>query len=69
MEGHIYKSVELTGTSTASLEDAVSRALARAARTVRNMRWFEVVGTRGTVESGRVAQWQVTLKVGFSLED
>jgi flavin-binding protein dodecin len=65
----VYKTVELTGTSKTSLEEAVNGALARASRTVRNMRWFEVAGTRGTIENGKVGQWQVTLKVGFTLED
>ena len=65
---HVYKLIELTGTSSKSMEDAVNNALARAAKTVRNMRWFEVTETRGKIDGGRAAQWQVTIKVGFTLE-
>jgi flavin-binding protein dodecin len=65
---HVYKLIELTGTSPKSIEDAVNNALARAAKTVRNMRWFEVTETRGTIDGGRAGQWQVTIKVGFTLE-
>ena len=66
---HVYKLIELTGTSARGIEEAVNNALARAAQTVRNMRWFEVVETRGRIDGGRAAQWQVTIKVGFTLED
>ena len=69
MGNHVYKLIELTGTSATGIEDAVNTAVARAAQTVRNMRWFEVTETRGTVENGKVGQWQVTIKVGFTLED
>ena len=69
MNEHVYKLIELTGTSATSIEDAVNGALARAAKTVRNMRWFEVTETRGAIENGKVGQWQVTIKVGFTLED
>ncbi|HHH35525.1 MAG TPA: dodecin domain-containing protein [Gammaproteobacteria bacterium] len=69
MGHHVYKLIELTGSSPDSLEDAIQRAIERAARTVRNMRWFEVVSTRGHIEDGKVAHWQVTLKVGFTLDD
>ena len=68
MSDHTYKHIELTGSSTASIEDAVSGAIARAAKTVRNMRWFEVTETRGHIDNGNVARWQVTIKVGFTLE-
>ena len=68
-ENHVYKLIELTGTSGKSIEDAVNSALARAAQTVRNMRWFEVTETRGHVEAGEVKHWQVTIKLGFTLED
>jgi hypothetical protein len=67
MKNHIYKQIELTGTSPSSIEDAVERALKRANKTVRNLDWFEVTGTRGTILKGKVRQWQVTLKVGFTL--
>lgn len=68
MSNHIYKMVELVGTSGTGIEDAVQNALTLASNTVRNMRWFQIVETRGNIENGKVAQWQVTLKVGFTLE-
>lgn len=68
MSGHIYKHIELTGSSTTGIEDAVNRAVSKAAATVRNMRWFEVTDTRGHIENGKVVHWQVTVKVGFTLE-
>ena len=69
MSNHIYKTIELVGSSTQSVEDAVQKAVAKAAGTVRNLRWFEIVDTRGHIEGGRIAHWQVTLKLGFTLED
>ena len=69
MSDHVYKTIELVGSSTRGMEDAVQRAIGKAAETVRNLRWFEVVDTRGHIEKGRVAHWQVTLKLGFTLED
>ena len=69
MADHVYKSVELTGTSTSTVEDAVRNAVARASKTVRNMRWFEVVAVRGGIEDQAVAHWQVTIKLGFTLDD
>ncbi len=69
MANHIYKHLELTGTSSAGIEDAVQSAVARAAKTVRNMRWLEVTETRGHIENGKVSQWQVTIKVGFTLDE
>ncbi|ABI57757.1 dodecin [Alkalilimnicola ehrlichii MLHE-1] len=68
MSDHVYKIVELTGSSSKSMEDAVNQAVERAARTLHHMRWFEVTETRGHIEDGRVAHWQVTLKIGFTLE-
>ena len=68
-DNNVYKIVELTGSSPAGVEDAIQTAIARASSTLRNIRWFEVVQTRGHVEDGRVAHYQVTLKVGFTLED
>ena len=68
MPDHIYKKIELTGSSPNSIEEAVQNALARASKTVRNMRWFEITETRGHIEDGRVAHWQVTMKIGFTLE-
>ena len=67
-EQHIYRVIELVGSSEKSIEDAVSSAIARANQTIRHLRWFEVVQTRGHVENGKVAHYQVTLKVGFTME-
>ncbi len=68
MAEQIYKLLELTGTSTESMEKAVTSAIKRAGKTVRNMKWFEVVETRGGIKDGKVIEWQVTLKVGFRLD-
>ena len=68
MADHIYKKIELVGSSPKGIEDAVKNAISRAKKTVRNMRWFEVTETRGYLEEGKIAHWQVTLKVGFTLE-
>jgi flavin-binding protein dodecin len=65
----VYKTIELVGSSTGGMEDAVQKAIGKAAETVRNLRWFEVLDTRGHIENGRVAHWQVTLKLGFTLEE
>jgi flavin-binding protein dodecin len=69
MSNHVYKHIELTGSSTKSIEDAISIAIVKASASVRNIRWFEVIQTRGHVEDGKVAHWQVTIKAGFTLED
>ena len=66
---HVYKVVELVGSSPESIEDAIKSAIARAKATLRNLRWFEVMETRGHIEDGEVHHYQVTLKVGFTLED
>ena len=68
MTNHVYKTLELTGSSSSGIEDAVNTAIERASETVRNMQWFEVVETRGHIRDGKVAYWQVTVKVGFTLE-
>jgi len=68
MADHVYKKIELVGSSPKGIEDAVENALTRAKKTVRNMRWFEVSEMRGYLEDGNVAHWQVTLKVGFTLD-
>ena len=65
----VYKLIELTGTSTTSMEDAVAKAIERAHQTIKNLRWFQVVETRGDIHEGKVHQWQVTIKVGFTVED
>ena len=69
MPNHVYKHLELTGSSSKSSDDAVRTAIAKAAKTVRNMHWFQVTETRGHISDGKVAHWQVTLRVGFTLED
>jgi flavin-binding protein dodecin len=69
MTDHVYKLLELTGTSTVSIEDAVDKAVRRAAKTVRGLSWFQVIETRGSIEKGKVRRWQVTIKAGFTLED
>ena len=68
MSEHVYKILELTGSSPTSIEDAVSGAVAKAHETIRNIQWFEVTETRGHVVDGKVAHWQVTVKLGFTLE-
>lgn len=68
MTSHVYKLLELTGSSPISSDDAVQRAIAKASESVRNIQWFEVTDTRGHVVDGKVAHWQVTIKAGFTLE-
>lgn len=68
MTAHVYKSIELVGSSSVGVEDAVKTAVAKAATTVRNIRWFQVLETRGDVVEGRIAHWQVTIKLGFTLD-
>ncbi len=68
MAEHVYKHIELTGSSTTGIEDAVSNAISRAGQTLRNMQWFEVIDTRGHIIDGKIAHWQVSIKVGFTLE-
>lgn len=65
---HVYKVVELVGSSEKSIEDAIQVAVSRASQTLRQLRWFEVVETRGHIEKGKIAHYQVTLKVGFTME-
>jgi dodecin len=69
MSNHVYKILELTGSSPTGIEDAVNNALARANKTIRNMRWFEVTETRGEIRDGKANHWQVTVKVGFTLDE
>ena len=69
MPDHVYKSIELTGTSSTTIDDAVRNAISRAATTLHNLRWFEIVGVRGEIEDQIIAHWRVTMKVGFTLED
>jgi len=69
MSEHIYKMIEIVGSSSESSDDAVRNAIRRAAKSIHNMNWFEVVESRGHIQDGEVAHWQVTLKIGFRLED
>ncbi len=68
MSNHVYKLTEVTGTSPESIEQAVSNAVSACSATIRNLRWFEVIDTRGQIVDGKVAHWQVTIKVGFTIE-
>ena len=67
MKDQIYKIIELTGTSTSSIEDAVDKAIKRANVTVKHLCWFEIIETRGSIDKGKVQRWQVSIKVGFAL--
>jgi hypothetical protein len=67
MSEHVYKKIELVGSSKVSIEDAVQNAISQAGETLNNLRWFEVVETRGQIENNQVAYWQVTIKVGFTV--
>ncbi len=69
MSNHVYKTVVITGTSKTGVEDAVTNAIAKAAESVRNLRWFEITETRGHIEGQKIAYWQVTMNVGFTLDD
>jgi flavin-binding protein dodecin len=69
VSNHVYKTIELVGSSPDGLDQAVRNAIERAAATMRNLRWFEVTETRGQLEEGKIAHWQVTLKVGFTLDE
>lgn len=69
MTDHVYKIIEIAGTSPTSIEDAVNNALAKASKTVRGMRWLQVIDTRGHIENEKLTKWQVVVKVGFSIDD
>ena len=69
MTDHVYKTIELTGSSASGLEDAITTAIGRASKTLHNLRWFEVSQVRGEISANKIAHWQVTLKVGFTLDD
>ena len=68
MKNPVYKLIELTGSSTTSIEDAIGRAIQRAHKTIKNLCWFQVVETRGNINKGKVNHWQVTIKVGFTVK-
>jgi flavin-binding protein dodecin len=69
MQNHIYKKIELTGSSETGMQEAIENAIAKASLSVKNMRWFEVIETRGHIDQGKIAHWQVTIKVGFTLDE
>ena len=69
MQEHVYKVIELAGSSEVSIDDAIQTAISRASQTLKYLRWFEVLQTRGHIEDGRIRHYQVVLKVGFTLED
>jgi len=69
MAEHVYKSIEITGSSSTSVEDAINGAIARASKTLHNLRWFQVSEVRGAIEDNRVGHWQVTMKLGFTLDE
>lgn len=69
MNGQVYKMIDVVGTSSTSVEDAIQNAISTSSNTVRDMKWFEVLETRGRIEGGEVAQWQVTVRIGFAVED
>lgn len=69
MTDHVYKKIELTGSSSEGIQQAIENAVSKAAKTIHDMRWFEVVETRGHIDNGKVAHWQVTIKIGFSLTE
>jgi dodecin len=66
---NVYKIIQLTGSSSNSIEEAINNAISRAGQTIRQMRWFEVLETRGVIGDGKVETWQVTIKIGFTLEE
>jgi flavin-binding protein dodecin len=68
MADHVYKTIEITGSSPKSMEQAVANAIAKASKSLHNLRWFQVIETRGEIEGAAVAHWQVTMKVGFTLD-
>jgi flavin-binding protein dodecin len=69
MSNHVYKMIELTGSSDKGIEEAIQNAVEKAGQTVRNMRWFQVMDTRGHIDNNQVQHWQVTIKIGFTMED
>jgi dodecin len=69
MSEHVYKHIELTGSSTSSTDEAIRNAILKASKTLENIEWFQVTETRGHIQDGQIAHWQVTLKVGFRLND
>jgi len=69
MADHVYKHIELTGSSKTSIEEAIQNAVTKSSESVRNMRWFQMTDLRGHIDEGKVSHWQATVKIGFTLED
>jgi len=69
MSDHVYKKIEITGTSAISIEEAVQNAISRATESIHSLRWFEVIETRGDIAEGKIRHWQVTIKIGFTLDE
>jgi flavin-binding protein dodecin len=69
MDDHVYRVIEIAGSSTKSIDDAIQSAVARASKTLRHLRWFEVIQTRGHLDEGKIEHYQVTLKIGFTIDD
>ena len=69
MNDHVYKHIELTGSSTVGSDQAIQNAISKAAKSIKNMHWFQVIDTRGDIDNGAIQHWQVTIKVGFRIED
>lgn len=69
MSDHVYKSIEVTGSSTTGQDDAIRRAIEKSGESLHHMRWFQVLDTRGHIENGKIAHWQVTIKIGFTIEE
>lgn len=69
MSDHTYKKIELTGSSKISMQEAIENAISKASQSIHDMRWFEVIETRGHIDAGKIAHWQVTIKVGFTLDE
>ena len=69
MPEHVYKSIEITGSSTVGVQDAITKAVAKASKSLHNLRWFQVSEVRGAIEANKVSHWQVTMKLGFTLDD
>ena len=67
MDDHVYKKIEITGTSNISSDDAVNNAISRASESIQHLRWYEIVETRGSIKDGKIDRWQVTLKLGFTM--
>ena len=67
MDDHVYKKIEITGTSSISSDDAVKKAISKASDSIHHLRWFEIVETRGAIKDGKIDKWQVTIKLGFTM--